>query len=92
MAAIKYFIIVLSLSLFAVMNVWQNIEVMKIKLNYKKLTKTEGDIIKKNDRLRYEIEKYKRISLIENNAEALNIKRINKDDFIVLIKNNESKQ
>jgi len=44
---------------FVIFHVWQNIEVMKVKMNYRKLVNMEKKILKENDRIVYEIEKFR---------------------------------
>lgn len=78
------------MSLFAIMYVWQNIEVMKIKMDYMELVRVEKQIIKENDRLIYEIEKYKTIKNIKNYAEERGMKEITPEDFDVLILKNRN--
>lgn len=73
---------------FVIFSVWQNIEVMKIRIDVGRLEKTEREIIKKNDFILYKIEKMKRIERISSRAEEKKIKKITPDDLIVLkIKN-----
>ena len=40
----KYFSVVFLICLFVIAYVWQNIEVMKIKMEYKKLVKVEQEL------------------------------------------------
>jgi hypothetical protein len=71
-----------------IFSVWQNIEVMKIRIDVGRLEKVEREIIKKNDSILYEIEKMKRIERISSSAEERKIKKITTDDLVVLkIKN-----
>ena len=71
--------------LFVIANVWQNVEVMKIKLDHQKALQEKSDLIKKNDRLKYEIERYKRMDLVMKNAEILGMRESTPNDFETLI-------
>ncbi len=61
---------------------------MKIRIDVRKLEKAEREMIKKNDVIKYEIEKMKRIERISSEAGRRNLKRISPADLIVLKKNN----
>ena len=67
------------------MYVWQNIEVMKIKLERKELVKVERRIINYNDKLKYNIERYKRSEVIEKYSRERGLKRISPGDYEVLL-------
>jgi cell division protein FtsL len=85
---IKYFGTAFAIVVFVIFSVWQNIEVMKIRIDVGRLEKTEREIIKKNDSILYKIEKMKRIERISSSAEERKIKKITTDDLVVLkIKN-----
>lgn len=80
----KYFTIVFMISLFVVFYVWQNIEMMKMKMDYKKLIRTEKEIIVVNDKLKFEFERLRNFRSIEANAEKNNLKQISPDDLVVI--------
>lgn len=80
----KYFSIVLMISVFVVFYVWQNIEMMKMKMDYKKLIKTEQEITSVNDRLKFEFERLRSINSIEANADRNNLKQISPADLVVI--------
>jgi hypothetical protein len=61
----KYLTIVLLLSVFLIGFVWQNIEVVKIKLEYKKMQEECSNIYKRNDLLKINLERLRTISKIE---------------------------
>jgi exosome complex RNA-binding protein Rrp4 len=85
---IKYFGTAFAIVVFVIFTVWQNIEVMKIRLDVSRLEKDEREILKKNDSILYRIEKMKRIDKISSEAGERNIKKITPGDLIVLkIKN-----
>ncbi len=62
---------------------------MKIRIDVGKLEKAEREMIKKNDLIKYEIEKMKRIERISSEAGRRNLKRISPSDLIVLKINNK---
>jgi uncharacterized membrane protein len=80
----KYFSIVVLISLFVVVYVWQNIEMMKIKMDYKRLMKTEKEVIQVNDRLRFECGKLKSFRFIEADAAKNNLRHITPADLITI--------
>ena len=61
----KYFIIILLLSAFLIGFVWQNIEVVKIKLAYAKMQEECSDIYKQKDFLRVQLERMRSIPNVE---------------------------
>ena len=90
--AIKYFLIVFSINLFAIAYVWQNIEVMKLKMDYRKALVDERDINNRNDRLKYEIARFKRIDVIEEYARRVGMRKITPDDFDIIVTGKQSKR
>lgn len=85
------------ISLFVVFYVWQNIEMMKIKMDYKKLIKTEKEITVVNDKLKFEFERLRNFRSIEANAERSNLKPIGPSDLVVVkideeVKNGKSEK
>jgi len=80
----KYFSIVLMISIFVVFYVWQNIEMMKMKMDYKKLIRTEKEITVVNDKLKYEYERLRSFRYIEANADKNNLKYISPADLVVI--------
>ncbi len=81
---IKYIGIVVFMILFVVLYVWQNIEVMKMKMDYRKDIRIVKQLVEQNDRLRLEIEKYKRMEVIEQYAKSRGMKEIAPGDFEVI--------
>ncbi len=67
--------------LFVILYVWQNITVMKIKMNYRRALAQEVELRKKNDVLRFQIEQYRRAEVIEEYAKRMNMKRITAADI-----------
>jgi len=80
----KYFSIVFMISIFVVFYVWQNIEMMRMKMDYKKLIKTEKEITVLNDKLKFEYERLRSFRYLEANAEKNNLKPIGPADLIVI--------
>ena len=85
----KYFSIVLMVSIFVISYVWQNVEMMKMKSDYKKLIKTEKELSAVNDKLKFELERLRNFNRIEAYAERNNLKKLGPED-IILIKINQS--
>ena len=80
----KYFSIVLMISVFVVFYVWQNIEMMKMKMDYKKLIRTEQEMTVVNDKLKYDFEKLRNFHKIEADADKKNLKRMTPADLVVI--------
>ena len=80
----KYFSIVLMISIFVVFYVWQNIEMMKIKMDYKRLMKSEKEVIQVNDRLRFECERLKSFRYVETDAAKKNFRHITPADLLTV--------
>ena len=80
----KYFSIVLMISGFVVFYVWQNIEMMKMKMDYKKLIRIEREMTVVNDKLRYDFEKLRNFRNIEAGADKKNLKHVSPDDLVVI--------
>lgn len=86
----RYFAIVFVMSVFVIAYVWQNIEVMKTKMDYKRLIRTEQSLASKNVKLRYELEKMKNFDRFEANAGRMNLVKITPANLVV-IKTGENK-
>lgn len=70
-----------SVVVFIIMYVWQNVGMMKLKMDISKLAQEETQLMKMNDRLRYEIERYRRMEVIERYAKQTGMREITPDDF-----------
>lgn len=81
---VKYFFLVIIMISLVIVYVWQNIEVMKMKMDYRRAVKLQKNLIKENDRLLYEIEKIKSFENIEIYAEKNNLKEIEYNDLIIV--------
>ncbi len=77
--------------MFVVAYVWQNIEVMRVKMNYRKLQADERAMVNKNGRLVYEIEKLRNYQSVSRIAQSKGYKKISPSDIdvIFLLDNNE---
>ncbi|HOT46295.1 MAG TPA: hypothetical protein PLM53_16145 [Spirochaetota bacterium] len=64
----KYMVIIFSMSLFVILYVWQNIEVVQIKMRNRALSRAAAELAKDNDRRLYEIERYRRMEAVEEHA------------------------
>jgi hypothetical protein len=81
---IRYFIIALSVILFVILYVWQNVEVMKIRIEYRKALNEERQLVDRNDKLKYEIERYKRTDLVEKYAAEKGMRELTPYDFVTI--------
>lgn len=73
-----------------ILYVWQNIEVMQMKMHYEKSIEYKKELIKKRDRLLYDIERYKRLSLVEAYAEQNGLRRMAPGDAVMIEKKEET--
>ncbi len=81
---VRYLAMAACIIVFVILYVWQNITVMKIKMNYRRALAQEIELRKKNDSLRFEIEQYRRAEVIEEYAKRMNMKRITAADVDVV--------
>ncbi|MCP4129385.1 MAG: hypothetical protein GY754_00075 [bacterium] len=80
------------LSVFLVLYVWQNVEVMRLESNYRKELSAKKDLIKENDFLLYKIEQYKRMENVERYARENGLREITPEDFDVLVSKGTNKR
>lgn len=80
----KHFVIVFVMSLFVILYVWQNIEIMKTKMDYKKMIRTEHALTEKNAKLKFELEQLRNFRSIESNAVRAGLSRVKPSDVIVI--------
>ncbi len=73
------------MGLFVIAYVWQNIEIMKIKLEHQNLLKKEKQITRENDYLLYEIELHRRMDIVQGFARKNGYRPILPDDFDVMV-------
>ena len=69
---------------FIIAYVWQNVGVMKIKIEYRKAVAEERQLVNKNDRLRYEIERLRRMDLVERYAAENGMRELEPGDFVAI--------
>jgi hypothetical protein len=80
------------MSLFVIGFAWQNVEVMKMKLEFRRLGLMAAELRKRNDLLLYQIERYRRMDVVSGQASARGGRGINHDDIIsVTVDENEGK-
>jgi hypothetical protein len=72
------------MSLFVVLYVWQNIEIVKIEMQYKALSGKESQLVKDKDRLLYEIERFRRMDVVEDYARKRGLRQMLPGDFEVM--------
>ena len=70
--------------LFVVLYIWQNVEVMKMKMDYGREAEVEAGLIRQNDRLRYEIETLRRMNVIEEYARSRGMHALTPGDIDVV--------
>lgn len=80
----RYFTIALLMIIMVISYVWQNIEVTKINLDYRKLLRTEKRIIKDVDRLKYQIEQFRTMEAMEYYARSHGLRRVKPGDVDVI--------
>lgn len=66
----RYIFIVLFILVLMTLYVWQNIEIVKTKMDYRKLYRQEKELIQQNDILRYNIESMRTLEKIRKQAPA----------------------
>jgi hypothetical protein len=72
------------MSLFVVLYVWQNIEIVKIEMEYKSLSEKESKLVKEKDRLLFEIERFRRMDVVEDYARMRGLRQMLPGDFEVM--------
>ncbi len=94
MALVKYLAIIFFLSTYFILYVWQNTEVMKLKMDLEKKSGVLRSQIYTNDRLRFRIAQLKSDDLIREYAKNNGYRRMRPGDFDVLyvMKNDETRQ
>jgi len=72
------------MSLFVVLYVCQNIEIVKIEMEYKSLSDKESQLVKEKDRLLYEIERFRQMDVVEDYARKRGLRQMLPEDFEVM--------
>jgi hypothetical protein len=78
---ITYFLVVMGVLVFVMLYIWQSTEVMKIKLEYKKLLRSQESLVKVNDRLLYGIERFRSMDRLTKEAQARGMTPVTPNDF-----------
>lgn len=73
------------MSVFVILYVWQNIEVVKIEIEHRNLKSRERQLVRDNDRLLYEIERYRSMDVMEEYALKKGLRKILPKDFEVMV-------
>ncbi len=71
--------------LFVILYVWQNISMMKIRMECRDRIKKERELFKEHDRLLYEIEKLRKIDMVEEIAIQRGMERVSPFNMQVVI-------
>lgn len=80
----RHFAVVFVMSLFVILYVWQNIEIMKFKMDYRRMVKTEHALAERNAKLKYELERLRNFSSMESKAAGKGLARIKPSDVIII--------
>lgn len=86
----RYFAIVFIMSFLVILYVWQNIEVMKLKMDYKRLVKTEQELSEKNSRLKYEVERLRDFDSFESGASKNGLVRVSPASSVIIRTGNDN--
>jgi hypothetical protein len=78
---LTFFAVVLGVLVFVMLYVWQSIEVMKIKLEYRALLRKQESLVKVNDRLRCGIERFRTMDRIEQDADRMGLRYVLPSDI-----------
>ncbi|MCX7679862.1 MAG: hypothetical protein N2316_11690 [Spirochaetes bacterium] len=78
-------IIGILLMAFVIVYVWQNISMMKLRMECKRAIEKERELYKEHDMLLYEIEKRRKIDVVEGIAQKKGMKRIAPHDVMRII-------
>lgn len=80
----KYFMIVLMMSVFVLLYVWQNIETMSMKMEYRKLVRVGHELNEENKRYLSEIERLRNFRTVEGAVAGRGVRRMEPQDVLVL--------
>lgn len=80
----KYFFITFLISTFVIVYVWQNIEVMKIKMTYNRLLVEEKKLENRKKRLLYELERSRNFRNVEKIAMDNGYRELRPSDVIYI--------
>lgn len=80
----KYFMIVAMMSVFVLFYVWQNIEVMRMKMEYRKLIGIEHELSEERSRLVAEHERLRNFGRVESSMAGRGVRRMVPGDMLVV--------
>ncbi|TFH40849.1 MAG: hypothetical protein E4G96_06735 [Chrysiogenales bacterium] len=72
------------MSLFVILYVWQNIEVVKTGIECRRLGERESRLLDEQARLRLEIERYRRMGMVEEYARSKGLRQLRPGDFAIM--------
>jgi len=76
----KYFFVTFLISTFVIVYVWQNIEMMKIKMTYNRLLSVKSELVEEKNRLLYEFEKSRNFENMKKTADESGYRQIEPGD------------
>lgn len=76
-----YFILAVGALAFVLLYIWQSVEVTKIRLDYKKLLRTQEQLVKEHDRFTYDIEMIRAENGNAKEAERRGMRRMIPSDY-----------
>ena len=76
-----YFILAVGALAFVLLYIWQSVEVMKIRLDYKKLLAAQEQLVKDYDRFLFDIEKIRAETGNAKEAERRGMRRMVPSDY-----------
>lgn len=81
------------MSLFVIMYVWQNIEVVQIEMKNRSLTRSVEQLVKDKDHILNEIERYRRMEAVEDYARRNGYRQMLPGDInVVVIEKGDAQQ
>lgn len=75
---------ILTMNLFVLLFVWQNIQMVQIEMEYRSLSAVEERLVGENDRLLYEIERHRRMEAVAEYARKNGMRRTLPGDFAIM--------
>ncbi len=81
----KYLGLVLCINLMVIAYVWQNIEVMRLRMQIRDTRLAQLDLMQENDHIRYEIERRRTMKAVESYARDNGLRRWKPGDIEVIV-------
>lgn len=81
----KYFFLIAAASLLVILYVWQNIEIVKMDMEYRRLAAVKRRLAIDNNRIRYEIERFRRMDRVVEYAARSGMRRAASGDCDLLV-------